>query len=1129
MLKLFFAPPSADLFGAAVKASAREGERLFIVVPRHYSHECERRLCGLLGDGASRYCEVLSLNRLRSRAATECGGSAERFADDAGRLLLTYTAAQRVAANLRVYGGEVRKPRFLAEVMRVIDEFRTFRVPFDTLLTASAKAERRLGDRLYDLALIGGAYEAELVRCDSRTSETEALRELLGLTGWAEDKRFLFYGYTEFNAEELELLRILCRSRELAVALGCDRRRISPDLGELDPLYTYARTEARLRRLAESEGVHVDTVDVPSDDGARPDALRFVESEFMRSGEAEFHGDGSAVTFASESSVWDECERAAAEILTGVRERGLSFRDYAVAIPQDDEYGAAVEAVFGAWGIPFFLDRKTSALSAPILSALSAVLDILRDGFSREYVLRYLKSGLSPVGFEQCCELENYIYIWRINGEMWRKEWDGSPRGFSFDPSDPGDSAALKRLNDSRRTITEPFDGFRKKIRPGETYSADEHLKAFYSLLEELGTEKRIAVAAKSYAEAGDLRTANEYSQLWSKVCGLIDEFSELAGGEPMKFDEFSRLFEMLLEGVQVGTIPPSLDETAVGEPGRLRHRRPKALILLGASGGNFPPEQESGSLLDERDREALEELGIKIEPPARRLGWRSLDAAFAVLTLPSEELHISWAPSGEGGAAAPSPLVKRLCGALRAEILPPSDEKRLLHAVRSALELAVRASGGSGDTTARAALESFRRSGVYSREIDVAREAAEGRRGFLSEEAAHALYGERAGLTASRSDLFRECAFRYFMNYGLRASERRMAELDALESGTLIHAVLENTVRRVSAEGLLDGEIDDGVKLAARSIAVEELRLYRDTRLGTAAASGARTKHLFRRIEGSLMRVVDSIMDEFARSRFRPAGFEIGFGTENSPLAAVNAGEHGQLTGVIDRVDIWRDPETGVPYFRVIDYKSGKKQFDYTDIYHGVSLQLPIYLHALRSFAESRGEDAEEAGAFYSSATEPFYAGGRGESGDDIRAGLEREERRSGIYLSDPKVEEALEDSTERRFLPTEGQYRLTKKQFDLLEKYVNAALEETAESILHGDIAAYPAVRGSYSACDRCPYRTACRFDPSTEHDIENVLGSVSAEKFWDALKPLDAAAEPAAEETEEEKEAEQREQSD
>lgn len=1103
MIKLFFAPPSADLFGAAVRASVREDERLCIVVPRHYSHECERRLCLLLGDGASRYCEVLSLDRLWSRAASECGGSAERFTDDAGRLLLTYSSAQRVAANMRVYGGELRKPRFLAEAMRVIDEFRTCRVSFDALLSASERAEKRLGDRLHDLALIGGAYEAELMRRDSRTSKTEALSELLDLTGWAEDKRFLFYGYTEFNAEELEVLRVLCRSRELTVALGCDRRRISPELGELDPLYTYARTEARIRRLAESEGVRVSTTDTPPDDGARPEALLFVEREFMRYREAEFHGDGAAVTFAAESSVWNECERAAAEILTGVRENGRSFRDYAVAIPQNDEYGAAVEAVFGAWGIPFFLDRKTSALSAPILSALTAALDIIRGGFAREDVLRYLKSGLSPVGFEQCCELENYIYIWRIHGGGWLREWTGSPRGFSSDPSGEEDAAALARLNDARRAIAGPFVRFREKIRRGETYSADEHLKAFYSLLEELGTEEHIADAAKSYAEAGDLRTASEYGQLWGKVCGLIDEFSELAGDEPMKFDEFSRLFEMLLEGVQVGTIPPSLDETAVGEPGRLRHRRPKVLMLLGASGGNFPPEQESGNLLDDRDREALGALGIEIEPPARRLGWRALDTAFAVLTLPSEELHISWAPSGEDGASAPSPLVKRLVSALHADILPPSGEGRLLNAVRPALELAMRSAGGCGDATARAALESFRRDGTHAREIDVARAAAEGTRGPLSEDAARALYGGRASLTASRSDLFRECAFSYFMNYGLRANERRTAELDALESGTLIHSVLENTVRRANAEGLLDSDIGDDAKRAAKSIAREELHRYVDTRLGAAAVSGARTQHLFRRIEGSLERVVDSIMDEFARSSFRPAGFEVGFGTEDAPLAAVRAGERGNLTGVIDRVDVWRDPKTGIPYFRVIDYKSGRKQFDYTDIFHGVSLQLPIYLHALRSFAEGGGSDAEEAGAFYSSAAEPFYSGGRGESGEDIRAGLEREERRSGVYLGDPDVEDALESGENRRFLPVGKQYKLTKKQFDLLEKYVGAALEETAERILHGEMEAHPTAHGSFAACDRCPYRTACRFDPSGGHDRENVRASVSAERFWETLE--------------------------
>lgn len=1099
MIRLIYAPPSADLCGETIRRMVRSGERFFLVVPRHYSHECERKLCEVLGDDASLKAEVLSLDRLWTRASTECGGSAERFIDDAGRLLLTYTAAQRVMTQMRAFSGELRKPEFLAQAAAMIEEFRTCRVGTGALLAAAERTEQRLGDRLHDLALLAEGYAAELVQHGSPRSRLEALEDLLARTGWASDKRFAFYGFTEFTAEELEILRVLMHSEELAVALGCDRGQIRPELGEFDPLYTYARTSARIERLAESEGVKLVREDVEA--AERPDALRFIEREFMSDESAAFDGDASAVGFAEERSVWSECERAAARILREVRENGRRFRDFAVAIPQDDEYRAVVAAVFGSWNIPVFLDRTDNALSAPILAALTAALDILRGGFAQEDVLRYLKSGLSPLDFEACCELENYAYTWSIRGSQWLHDWSGSPRGFSYEPDDE-DTLALERLNRRRQLVVEPFLRLRERIRPGEDYYADEHLREFFRLLTDLRIDTRIEEAARDYAAAGDLQTANEYAQLWSKVCDLIDEFSALAGKEPMKFDEFSRLFELLLGGVRVGTIPPSLDEVAVGEMGRLRHRSPKVLFLLGAVGSVFPPTQSPGGLLDDHDREALSELGLGLEPSSRRLAWRGLDTAYAVLTLPAEHLCISWAARSDGGAVLASPLVLQLAETLGAEISPPADERRLFAAERPAFELALRAAGSADDPNARAALEYFIREGGKAADIERAR-AAMGGRGMLGPEAVAALYGGSAWLTASRSDLFMGCAFSYFMQYGLRANARRVAELDALESGTLIHAVLENTVRRASSEGLLSAEIGEAQKAAARRIAHEEFERYVTTRLGEAATSGARTQHLFGRIEQNLNRVVDSIMDEFASSDFRPSGFEVGFGTEGAPLEVVRVGESGRLVGVIDRVDTWTDPTTKVPYFRVIDYKSGRKQFDYTDIFHGVSLQLPIYLHALRAYAGKHGLSAGEAGAFYSPAAEPFYSGARGESESAISSELEKQERRSGVYLRHPGVEAALEHGTEHRFLPSESRYKLTKRQFELLEGHVKRSLAETTRRILSGEIEASPSTRSQRSACDYCAYRSACRFDPTDGSDVERYRFSVNADSFWSALE--------------------------
>ena len=48
-------------------------------------------------------------------------------------------------------------------------------------------------------------------------------------------------------------------------------------------------------------------------------------------------------------------------------------------------------------------------------------------------------------------------------------------------------------------------------------------------------------------------------------------------------------------------------------------------------------------------------------------------------------------------------------------------------------------------------------------------------------------------------------------------------------------------------------------------------------------------------------------------------------------------------LTGVADRVDGWL--HEGKLYLRVVDYKTGRKKFDLSDVLYGMNLQMLLYL----------------------------------------------------------------------------------------------------------------------------------------------------------------------------------------
>ena len=79
---------------------------LILLVPDQYSHEAERLLCSAGGDGISLHAEVLTFNRLFSRAAAACGGVADRYIDGAGKVLVMRRALNLAAELTEAYAGE---------------------------------------------------------------------------------------------------------------------------------------------------------------------------------------------------------------------------------------------------------------------------------------------------------------------------------------------------------------------------------------------------------------------------------------------------------------------------------------------------------------------------------------------------------------------------------------------------------------------------------------------------------------------------------------------------------------------------------------------------------------------------------------------------------------------------------------------------------------------------------------------------------------------------------------------------------------------------------------------------------------------------------------------------------------
>ncbi|MFR1050993.1 MAG: PD-(D/E)XK nuclease family protein [Lachnospirales bacterium] len=1100
MLKLLLGRAGTGKTARILRAIAGQsgGRPQLLIVPEQHSHDMERRLCAEGGNSVSLYAEVLSFTRLASRVFSVTGGLAAPALDPGGRLLLMDVALKSVADQLKVYARPSRKPQFLTQLAATVDECKSSAISPEKLWEVARETGGETGDKFSDLALICGAYEALTLRqgADPRDRLTR-LTAALAECRWAEGRDIYLDGFTDFTPQERGVLEELVKQAgSVTVALTCD----GLDGGDEDVFAPARRTARQLLALARRCGTAAEARVLTRRTGCGREALERVEAHLFDPVLPAFPGRPEGLELYRASGPYAEVERTAAELVRLAREEGYRWRELAVTARSMETYGPLIDLIFPRYGVPVFLARMDDVLQKPVLALVTAALDTVAGDYRYEDVFRYLKTGLAGLTPDETDRLENYVLKWDIRGSRWSqgKAWNFHPEGYGV-PWTDRDRARTEELDALRRRVSGPLE----RLRGAKEHTGAGLALALYRFLEEIGLAQRLAARGEELRQSGEAALAAEYEQLWDILCGALEQCSDLLGETPMEWDEFARLFRLVLSQYQVGSIPVSLDRVTAGEMPRLAHKHCKVLFLLGADDGALPAAAPSPGLLADADRSLLASFGLESAPRLTDKLWREMTIVYDTCALPSERLTVSWPTAGSGGEERrPSFLVKKLRTLF--PDLEVVDERALaedfrLAASRPALELAGRCPGVG---------RALKDLPGYAPLVERMERAAALERGSLTRPAVEALYGRRVPMSASRMDKYKSCHFSYFMQYGLKARPRKPAGFRAPEYGTFVHYVLEHALRE-----------RQGKEIPTRAQVSAVVARYVEEELGGLEGETPRFRYLFRRLEKSVYAVVENVCQELARSDFQPIAFELGFGRGQDlpPVELTADGVTVSVSGFVDRVDGWE--KDGRLYLRVVDYKTGRKSFDLTDVWNGLGLQMLLYLFTLREEGQAVfGKEIVPSGVLYLPARDAVIAGSRTMTEAERRKEVDAQLRRKGLVLEDGDVLEAMEhtDGEPPRFLPVRvsrssgaitGDALVSAERLGRLERHTRRILADIAAELAAGNIAADPFWRGpQQNACQWCDYAAACQFRDGVGGDRRRWLPSVKAEEFWTGLEAGD-----------------------
>lgn len=1060
----------AILRAVAADVSAGQGNRI-VLVPELISHDMERRLCVAAGDTVSRFAQVLSFTRLAQRISESAGCASPKCLDNGGRVVAMAAAARNLHSKLKAYAAVETRPEFLTQMVDAVDEFKRCCITPEDLKSASMRAEGALAQKLEELALLLETYDAVCQRGKRDPRDLmQWVLERLEDSDFAQERVFYIDGFPDFTRQNFAIIEhLIARSRKVIIGMNCDC------VGSRMMAFEKAGTTAsELVQCAHRWNVPVVITEVSSQN---PQLNRVCQLLFQ----GTVSGDeslGGSVKVRRSDSVYQECQNVARDILSLVQ-GGSRYRDISIVCTDMTTYRPVLSQVFRRLNLPVYLSGTEDILNKGAIMTVLYGLEAALEGFEHKAVLRYLRSLLSPLDPDTCDLVENYAVVWGVSGLRWKRPWTEHPDGLSG-KWDEDSRAKLERIENARIAALGPLIRLQEGFRSAVKMSAQ--VEALYRFLEDTQYAQRLEILADRFVSDGDDRSAQIMDQLWEILLNALEQMYDVLGDTVWDPEVFVRLLKLILSQYNVGTIPTVLDSLMAGPVSAMRCQRQKHLFVLGAEEGALPAYHSGDGLLTDQERVALRGLDVPLTGGALEGIQEGFAEVYGVFCGASQSITVSYA-SGQ-----PSYVYRRLKSLVGMEEVCDASQP-MNHPYDIACHLA---RNNRRDEATTLGVEQEYQDVVRRRNYEL---------GKISRENVDKLYGKKLTLSASQVDRQAECRLSYFLKYGLRARERKEATVDPSEYGTYVHSVLEQTASEVmSLGGFHHVSREDTLKIAKKHSGNYAKEHF-------AALDSRRLDYLFQRNVQELDLVVQELWEELHGAEYLPLFFELHFGRDGAlqPIRIDSPNMEAQLQGFVDRVDRFQVGDAN--YFRVVDYKTGSKDFDYCDVFNGVGLQMLLYLFTLEQEGqELLGNNPVPAGVQYFPARVPYVSI---EGSEEDETGKRKKNWvRKGLLLEDDlslAAMDADEDlsrlSCTRKKDGTLSGDLADRSQLRMLRRYVFMVLARMVDDIASGNVEANPYTRGSsHDACAYCPYDSVCHSDAiAGRRDYK----AMSAQRFWDEVQ--------------------------
>lgn len=1051
------------------------GREVLAIFPDQFSFDYEKSLYAILGPKRFNKVTVLSFNRL-SRELLEKYGSKDGSAmDNATRLSIIWLAVRKVKkqGELRVLSNSLEKPNFVRDMLENFDGMKRSAITPEMLMTSSKKLEGTLSDKLHDLSLLLAAYNEELT-LRRRRDDSSLIVEGAAIADREREfkcKAVYIDRFDYLSPDVLMLVRVLMRdAHAVNIALMLPNR---ADKSISSPYRLTTSTLNKLLSVAEEVSSPIEYITQKNEKWSA-DGIDAVKSNIFTHNSPKPNADNSVRIYSCDT-MYSEADFVCAAIRDLVR-RGCKYNDICIFTHDVKTYGKILEGSFAKYGVPYYLDSNNTAVNMSLtIYALSALEAAATRKPSTEKILRLVRSPFSPLTEEEVSLIEDYTVRWNVEGDMWLEEF--TARDNKYTP--------LEEINCVRLKIVEPLEEFRQSVKSA---TATEISAAFAKYLNAVeiteGAKKLIDLAP----ENDKVELSRLLRRLWKTLIDSVTSISRVLEDEKLTVTAYTELLRLILGDCTLSSPPQKLDSVTVADVSRSIVTHPKIGFVMGMNDGRFPGDVKKSGLFSGKDMARLEAEGIAFRPTLEAtMDTERLDCHKA-LSAPTDLLILTYSGcDAKGSALRPSTYISRIAKLLDIDIRKASDLPAEFYCSYPTAAFNRYALGESMTPSQRISVyDALVSIPEFERKIRALERIGSYSQHKLSGEVAEKLFAKGdVNVTATRIDTYFKCNFQYFCKYGLEINEIKPMNMDANVRGTVMHFIFE-AVLRYYGDGF--EKCDDGELQLLIDRLLEE---YIQKELSGEFGKTAKFKADYARLNAVCFDILKNIREEYKVSKFRPVRFEYKLISDdkNSILSIpINDRMSVSIGGTVDRVDMYTDPN-GTKYLRIIDYKTGTKKLYFEEIYHGLNLQMLLYMLALTEGKDTHFNDCRPAGALYMHSGFFDCKGEYDPLSPETKSRLsaiDSQLKRNGIIIDNVELITAMDSEQSSRFVPIkfnkDGSIDkrcevYSEETLISLERYAKQKVYEFGKGLVSGSISAVPLGRGERDLpCRYCEYKSVC-----------------------------------------------------